>query len=43
MGKALEKGIFGVPTYLYEDEIFWGREHLSTIRGRVTGDYENVI
>ena len=43
MGKALDRGIFGVPTYVYEDEIFWGREHISTIRGRVTGDYENVI
>jgi|TARA_B100000530_G_C15889907_1_gene460969 2-hydroxychromene-2-carboxylate isomerase len=43
MGKALERGIFGVPTYVYEDEIFWGRENLSIIRGRVTGDYKNVI
>ncbi|HET7882675.1 MAG TPA: DsbA family protein [Acetobacteraceae bacterium] len=29
---AEAKGVFGVPTYVLDDEIFWGREHLPDIR-----------
>ncbi len=28
-------GIFGVPTFIVEDEIFWGREHLKLIGARL--------
>ena len=29
---AEAKGVFGVPTYVVGDELFWGREHLPDIR-----------
>lgn len=29
-------GVFGVPTFVFEGEIFWGREHLPDIRERLT-------
>ena len=29
---AEDKGVFGVPSILVEDELFWGREHLDDIR-----------
>jgi 2-hydroxychromene-2-carboxylate isomerase len=32
---AEEKGVFGVPSFLLEGELFWGREHLSDIRDRL--------
>lgn len=31
-------GIFGVPTYIWQDEMFFGRESLSIIRYRITGE-----
>ena len=34
--EAEEKGVFGVPTYVLDDEIFWGREHLPLIRLRLS-------
>ena len=30
--EAEKKGIFGVPTYVLNNEIFWGREHLPLVR-----------
>jgi 2-hydroxychromene-2-carboxylate isomerase len=30
---AEEMGVFGVPTFVVNGEIFWGREHLPDIRG----------
>jgi 2-hydroxychromene-2-carboxylate isomerase len=35
--KAFDAGIFGVPTYVVDGEIFFGREHLSRIRWMLTG------
>jgi 2-hydroxychromene-2-carboxylate isomerase len=32
---AEEAGIFGVPSYVVDGELFWGREHLPTIRERL--------
>ena len=32
---AHEKGVFGVPSFLFEGELFWGREHLPDIRTRL--------
>lgn len=34
--EAEKKGVFGVPTYVLDDEIFWGREHLPLIRLRLS-------
>ena len=39
MDTALSKGIFGVPTFVFEEEIFWGSEKLALISAKVTGDY----
>jgi 2-hydroxychromene-2-carboxylate isomerase len=32
---AEEKGVFGVPSFILDGELFWGREHLPDIRGRL--------
>jgi len=32
---AEERGVFGVPTFVLDDEIFWGREHLALVRLRL--------
>jgi 2-hydroxychromene-2-carboxylate isomerase len=34
---AFEAGIFGVPTYVIDGEVFFGREHLPRIRWMLTG------
>jgi len=39
MDTALSRGIFGVPTFVFEEEIFWRSEKLTLIRAKVTGDY----
>jgi 2-hydroxychromene-2-carboxylate isomerase len=31
-------GVFGVPTFVLEGEVFWGREHLDLIAERLAGD-----
>lgn len=33
--EAEARGVFGVPSYVVDDELFWGREHLSLIRMRL--------
>lgn len=33
--EAEAKGVFGVPTFFLDGEMFWGREHLSLIRLRL--------
>ena len=30
--EAEEKGVFGVPTFVIDGELFWGSEHLPDIR-----------
>ena len=35
--KAFDAGIFGVPTYVIDREVFFGREHLPRIRWMLTG------
>ncbi|MGC1340808.1 MAG: DsbA family protein [Candidatus Binataceae bacterium] len=35
--KAFDAGIFGVPTYVIDGELFFGREHLPRIRWMLTG------
>ncbi|RLA39379.1 MAG: hypothetical protein DRR42_27300 [Gammaproteobacteria bacterium] len=36
---AFEQGIFGVPTYVLGDDIFFGREHLPRIRWQLEGEH----
>jgi len=33
--QAEEAGVFGVPTFVLDGELFWGREHLALIRLRL--------
>ena len=33
---AEEKGVFGVPSFIVDGELFWGREHLPDIRDLLT-------
>lgn len=35
--EAEEMGVFGVPTFVIDGELFWGREHLELIRQRLAG------
>ncbi len=34
--EAEERGVFGVPTFVIDKEIYWGREHLALIRMRLS-------
>jgi len=34
---AEEQGVFGVPTFVLDEEIFWGREHLPVIEEMLAG------
>jgi len=34
---AEDKGVFGVPSFLVDGELFWGREHLPDIREMLAG------
>ena len=42
MEKAHEKGVFGVPSYYFNNELFWGREHLPMIEAKITKDYSRI-
>lgn len=33
--EAEERGVFGVPSFVLDDELFWGREHIALIRLRL--------
>jgi 2-hydroxychromene-2-carboxylate isomerase len=35
--EAEAQGVFGVPTFVLDEELFWGREHLPDIRQMLTG------
>jgi 2-hydroxychromene-2-carboxylate isomerase len=35
--RLLDQGVFGVPSFLIRDEIFFGREHLDTVLWRLKG------
>ncbi len=35
--EAEEKGVFGVPSFIIDGELFWGREHLPDIREMLAG------
>ena len=34
---ALERGVFGAPTYVYGDELFWGQDRLDFLDRALTG------
>jgi 2-hydroxychromene-2-carboxylate isomerase len=36
-----DKGVFEVPTYLLDDDIFLGRQHLPLIRSRLSATSES--
>ena len=33
---AEDKGVFGVPSFLLDDELFWGREHIPDLREKLS-------
>jgi 2-hydroxychromene-2-carboxylate isomerase len=35
--EAVEHGVFGVPTFIYEDELFWGQDRLPHLSDRLSG------
>ncbi len=35
--EAEETGVFGVPSFVIDGEVFWGREHIALVRSRLTG------
>ena len=43
INKAHKEGVFGVPSYVIKDELFWGREQLPMIKARLTRDYSKLI
>ena len=43
INKAHKEGVFGVPSYVIKDELFWGREQLPMIKARLTDDYSKLI
>ena len=43
MNRAHEKGVFGVPSYIIEDELFWGREQIPLMRAKITGNCKAII
>lgn len=43
INQAHENGVFGVPSYFIENELFWGREQLPLIEARLTNNYSNLI
>lgn len=38
MDEAHARGVFGVPSYLWRGELFWGREHLALLAERMAAD-----
>ena len=43
INKAHINGVFGVPSYVIKNELFWGKEQLPMIKARLTGDYSKLI
>lgn len=36
--RALDRGVFGVPTFVLDDELFWGHDRLIDLGRRLTGE-----
>lgn len=43
MDNANKTGVFGVPTYILNNEIFWGRENLPLLKSRLTAIHEGFF
>jgi protein-disulfide isomerase len=39
--KALQLGVYGVPTFIYEGELYWGTECLETLNKIVKNEMEH--
>ena len=35
--EALARGVFGAPTYVYQNELFWGQDRLEFLEQAMTG------
>jgi len=33
--EAIERGVFGAPTYLYDEELFWGQDRLELLESAI--------
>jgi 2-hydroxychromene-2-carboxylate isomerase len=40
--EALDTGIFGVPSFEYEGDIFWGHDRLGQLAARLRGDLADL-
>jgi len=40
--EALESGVFGVPSFEYEGDIFWGHDRLDHLAARLTGELADL-
>jgi 2-hydroxychromene-2-carboxylate isomerase len=38
--QALHRGVFGVPTFAYDDELFWGHDRLPHLAARLAGQLD---
>ena len=36
--EALQRGVFGAPTYVYNDELFWGQDRLDFLDRALAAD-----
>lgn len=39
---AIAQGVFGVPTFVLDDEIFWGHDRMAHLASRIAGRLPNV-
>ena len=37
-GEAMERGVFGAPTFLVDEEMFWGGDRLEQLERHISGD-----
>ncbi len=40
--EALEVGVFGVPTFVWHGELFWGHDRMDVLAGRIEGTIPDV-
>ncbi|MCP5091902.1 MAG: 2-hydroxychromene-2-carboxylate isomerase, partial [Gammaproteobacteria bacterium] len=37
-GEAMERGVFGAPTFFVDEEMFWGGDRLEQLERHISGD-----
>lgn len=42
LAEAEERGIFGTPTYVVEDELFWGQDRLDFVARKLAGELKPI-